>query len=146
MERDVTILLLRIGLVVVLYFFLFQLMALLWKDMRTRAVASPAPQPVATGPTVEVVDPARSGRSAGESIALAAISSVGRSVHNGIVLNDPSVSADHALVSYRLGQWWVEDVGSRNGTFLNDVRLEQPTVIHSGDMIRVGLVQLGVHV
>jgi hypothetical protein len=145
-ERDVTILLLRIGLVGVLYFFLLQLMALLWKDLRPRAVAGPAPQPVVTGPTLEVIAPAGSGRPARESIALATINSVGRSVHNAIVLNDSSVSADHALVSYRLGQWWVEDVGSRNGTFLNDLRVEQPTVIHSGDVIRVGLVQLAVHV
>ena len=145
MESDVTILLLRIGLVAVLYFFLFQLLLVLWRDLRPQSAPSPAPQPV-TGPALDVIDPAGSGRAAGETIPLQTINSLGRGPQNTIVVNGISVSADHALVSYRLGQWWVEDVGSRNGTYLNDVRIDQPTVIHGGDVIRVGMVSLGVSV
>jgi pSer/pThr/pTyr-binding forkhead associated (FHA) protein len=144
-ERDITILLLRIGLAAVLYFFLFQLLLVLWRDLRPQTVAGPVVQ-ATTGPALSVVDPVGSGRLAAEMISLQAINSLGRGPQNTIVLNDSSVSADHALVSYRLGQWWVEDVGSRNGTYLNDVRIDQPTVIHSGDVVRVGLVSLGVHV
>lgn len=145
MERDVTILVLRIGLAAVLYFFLFQLLLVLWRDLRPQSTASPAPQ-AAIGPALAVIDPAGSGRTAADTIPLQTINSLGRSPQNTIVLNDSSVSADHALVSYRLGQWWVEDVGSRNGTYLNDVRIDQPTVIHGGDVVRVGLVSLGVRV
>jgi pSer/pThr/pTyr-binding forkhead associated (FHA) protein len=144
-ERDVTILVLRIGLVAVLYFFLFQLLLVLWRDLRPQNVTAPAPQP-ATGPALSIIDPASSGRAAAETMLLRTVNSLGRGPQNSIVLNDVSVSADHALVSYRLGQWWVEDVGSRNGTYLNDVRIDQPTVIHDGDVIRVGLVSLGLSV
>ncbi len=145
MERDVTILLLRIGLVAVLYFFLFQLLLVLWRDLRPQSAASPPPQ-AATGPALDVIDPAGSGKAAAETIPLQTITSLGRGPQNTIVLNDISISADHALISYRLGQWWVEDVGSRNGTYLNDVRIDQPTVIHGSDVVRVGMVSLGVRV
>ncbi len=75
---------------------------------------------------------------------LPAITGLGRSTHNAIVLADQSVSGEHALVSFRLGQWWIEDLGSTNGTFINDAPVEQPTVIHTGDILRLGSVRLRV--
>jgi len=137
-ERDLTILLLRIGLVAVLYFFLFQLFVVLWRDLRQPAAA---PHAVPTHGLI-VLEPAGSGQAAGETIALQAITSLGRSELNTIVLADQSVSAEHALASYRLGQWWIEDLGSTNGTFINDMGVEQPTVLRTGDVIRLGSVRL----
>jgi pSer/pThr/pTyr-binding forkhead associated (FHA) protein len=145
MEREVTILLLRLGLVAVLYFFLFQLLVVLWRDLKPQTAPGASPR-IAAGPALEVIDAAASGRATGDSLVLQTITSLGRSEQNMVTLADPGISADHALVSYRLGQWWVEDVGSTNGTFLNDVLVEQPTVIHSGDVIRLGMVRLRVRI
>ena len=66
------------------------------------------------------------------------ITSIGRAASNNIVLPDGFASAEHALITRRQGQWWLEDQGSRNGTLLNDVVLEGTAVISSGDMIAVG--------
>lgn len=66
------------------------------------------------------------------------ITSIGRAASNTIVLPDGFASAEHALITRRQGQWWLEDQGSRNGTLLNDVRLEGTAVISAGDVIAVG--------
>jgi len=52
------------------------------------------------------------------------------------------VSAYHARISHQGGQWWLEDLGSRNGTHLNEIPVEQPLVVIFGDRIRVGRVVL----
>jgi hypothetical protein len=66
------------------------------------------------------------------------ITSIGRAANNTIVLPDGYASAEHALITRREGKWWLEDQGSRNGTLLNDVRLDRTAVISSGDVIAVG--------
>lgn len=70
------------------------------------------------------------------------ITSIGRAASNTVVLPDGYASADHALITRRQGQWWLEDRGSRNGTLLNDALLEETAVISSGDIIAVGGTQL----
>jgi pSer/pThr/pTyr-binding forkhead associated (FHA) protein len=143
MPHDVAILMLRLGLVAVIYVFLFQLVIVLWRDLRQPA---PVSAPVRSQAALEVIDPGASGRATGELITIDTITSIGRSEANAVSISDPAVSTRHALLSFRLGQWWLEDVGSSNGTFLNDVRVVQPVVIQSGDVLRLGGVRLRVQV
>jgi len=49
-----------------------------------------------------------------------------------------SISARHARLSYHHNQWWLEDLGSRNGILLNQVRLQMPTVVTSEDEFLCG--------
>ena len=70
------------------------------------------------------------------------ITSIGRAASNTVVLPDGYASAEHALITRRQGQWWLEDQGSRNGTLLNDMVLEGTAVISAGDIIAVGGTQL----
>ena len=135
---DVIILLLRLALVAVIYLFLLQVVIVLWRDLRAPAMTHRSPAIVG----LEVIEPGASGRRAGEVFGLQPISSLGRGQENTIVLADPSVSAHHALLSFRLGQWWLEDLLSTNGTHINGVRLEQPTILVTGDVVRLGAVSL----
>lgn len=48
-------------------------------------------------------------------------------------VEDDSISARHARLSYHHNQWWLEDLGSMNGTLLNQVKLQMPTVVMSED-------------
>ncbi|MEA3341299.1 MAG: FHA domain-containing protein, partial [Chloroflexota bacterium] len=54
----------------------------------------------------------------------------------------PYASTQHTLLTWREGQWWLEDQGSRNGTRLNSARISSPTVVSTGDVIGVGHTEL----
>jgi hypothetical protein len=65
--------------------------------------------------------------------------SVGRSPGCSISLPDDTfVSQVHARVFHRGGEWWLEDLGSTNGTYLNDERVRSAVVVRSGDRLQFG--------
>ncbi len=64
---------------------------------------------------------------------------IGRGASAGIHLPEVStLSREHARLSYRNESVVLEDLGSRNGTFVNEKRIEDPTVLESGDRFQVG--------
>jgi sigma-B regulation protein RsbU (phosphoserine phosphatase) len=63
---------------------------------------------------------------------------VGRSSSNDLVFNHLSLSRHHARVIRKDDKFYVEDAGSRNGTFHNGIRVRQPTLLKSGDLIQLG--------
>ncbi|SHI50494.1 FHA domain-containing protein [Desulfofundulus thermosubterraneus] len=63
---------------------------------------------------------------------------LGRGEHNDLVIPDPFSSQEHAVIFSRGDQYWVQDLGSLNGTYLNEVRLDRPTVLADGDRLRIG--------
>jgi pSer/pThr/pTyr-binding forkhead associated (FHA) protein len=65
---------------------------------------------------------------------------VGRSKHCVFVLNDRSVSRTHAEVTAQDGSVLIMDVGSTNGTFVDDQRIVEPTQVKPGQAIRFGRV------
>jgi pSer/pThr/pTyr-binding forkhead associated (FHA) protein len=67
---------------------------------------------------------------------------IGREAEADFVIPNETVSARHARLSYHHNQWWIEDLQSTNGTFLNDEKVETPTVIISGEEVRCGNVNL----
>lgn len=69
---------------------------------------------------------------------------LGRDPASDIPLMDDAVSARHAQLTYHHGQWWLEDLSSTNGTFLNELSISMPTVITSGDEIKCGSARLGI--
>jgi pSer/pThr/pTyr-binding forkhead associated (FHA) protein len=58
------------------------------------------------------------------------------------ISDDPAVSTRHAEVALRGGAFVVTDLGSTNGTFVNNQRIAQPTRINDGDLLRFGNTQL----
>ena len=63
---------------------------------------------------------------------------IGRDTHCDNPLLNDTVSMRHARLSYHPAQWWLEDLGSTNGTRLNSEKLSIPTVIITGDKIECG--------
>lgn len=63
---------------------------------------------------------------------------IGRDPASAFPINDETVSAHHARLSYYKKQWWLEDLHSTNGSFLNDERVLTPVVVTSGDIVRCG--------
>ncbi len=131
---------LRLLLAALLYVFLGVLLWLLWRDLRGAARASQARTQRLGRLTVVASDlPALP---AGRHFPLLAISSLGRAPTNTAYLPDETCSLEHALLHWRDGQWWLEDLDSRNGTRLNDAPVTQPTPVLPGDVIGVGRVKL----
>ena len=128
---------LRLLFLGLLYAFLWFVVRALLRDLRAAArepmrelgrlvvVASPSGEPVI-----------------GSAFALDAISSIGRDVNNSIVVDDEFVSANHAVLTYRGRAWYVEDLGSTNGTFVNGSPVDGLSPIAFGDEVQVGQARL----
>jgi hypothetical protein len=128
---------LRIRVVVLIYAFLFMVARAMWRDLRSGVAG--AGQPLAR----LVVVAATEGRpEPGSSIPLDAVNSLGRDVNNSIVLDDSFVSAEHAVLTFRGRAWYVEDLGSTNGTWLNGQRVSAMMPLGYGDEVQIGQVRL----
>jgi hypothetical protein len=69
---------------------------------------------------------------------------VGRGQENTIRLDDLSVSRRHARIAYRQGGYWLSDLGSMGGTWVNGTRLSAPRRLAFGEVIDIGLLRLTV--
>jgi hypothetical protein len=69
---------------------------------------------------------------------------VGRSREADVVLHDPEVSRRHARFESRNGVVFVDDLSSRNGTFLNGRRVEESIEVREGDAVDVGTTRMMV--
>jgi pSer/pThr/pTyr-binding forkhead associated (FHA) protein len=138
--NDVIILGLRLGVVLVLYLFLFALVVLTQRELHR---AGARRQPQAQGrPRLIVVDPGTAAQTAGQVIPLEPVTRFGRASDQTVVLDDEFVSASHAMVVLRNGRWWVRDEGSTNGTLVNGAPVESETALNEGDELQIGQVVL----
>lgn len=70
--------------------------------------------------------------------------SIGRRPDSDVFLDDVTVSRDHALLVERGGQWYLDDCGSLNGTYVNRERIESQR-LEEGDEVQVGKYKLTFH-
>lgn len=70
---------------------------------------------------------------------------VGRAKESGLMLSDGGVSQKHAQVRAEAGGWVLKDLGSKNGTFLNDQKVSIVS-LHTGDVISFGETKIFVNV
>jgi adenylate cyclase len=77
-----------------------------------------------------------------QTVELTGLHSVGRHPSQDIQVMDRLVSKQHCLVRRATQGWEVEDAGSRNGTFINNKRVEAATLLKHGDRIMVGATRI----
>jgi hypothetical protein len=136
---DILIFAVRLLLTALLYLFLVAVFVVLWRDLRTATRAPAASQErQAQLVTLSGCD----GLAPDSVLALQPFTTLGRGAANTIVVPDAFASAEHALISWRGGQWWLEDLSSRNGTQLNEETVAAPTILTAGDVISIGQVKL----
>jgi pSer/pThr/pTyr-binding forkhead associated (FHA) protein len=70
--------------------------------------------------------------------------SIGRRPDCEVFLDDVTVSRDHALLVERGGQWYLDDCGSLNGTYVNRERIESQR-LEEGDEVQIGKYKLTFH-
>jgi pSer/pThr/pTyr-binding forkhead associated (FHA) protein len=127
----------RLLFLALLYVFLARVVSSLLRDLRA-AAREPATSP---GRLIVVESPAGEPQQ-GRSFDLDAITTLGRDVNNAIVIDDPFASSDHAVLTFRGRSWYVEDLGSTNGTFVNGRAVAAVSPLGFGDEVSIGQVRL----
>jgi hypothetical protein len=142
---------LKIVLLVLLYFFVWRAVRAVTVDLyggrerRTRPAQPKQRQPrrPRRGAPSKVVELDEKGSRVGTH-RLTGTLQIGRAPSCQIRPNDTYVSQMHAKISNRNGSWVVEDLGSTNGTYLNQRKVTVPTELSPGDRIRIGKTSLEV--
>ncbi len=129
--------LLRLGFLAMLYLFLWAVVRVLLRDLRAAAR-----EPTAEVGRLVVLASPTDEPPVGAGFALDAVTTLGRDVNNAIVLEDDFVSGRHAVLTYRGRAWFVEDLGSTNGTYVNGSPVEDIAPLAFGDELQVGNVRL----
>ena len=145
---------LKFFLVALVYLFFFRVLRAVWAEVRavpqpanapaaSSAPARPArPQPQAAKPArLKVIEPAEN---RGSQFDLGEELTIGRADGCRIRLDDSFTSQLHARVYNRDGQFYVEDLGSTNGTFVNGSKIAGPAPLKRGDRLKIGKTTLEV--
>ncbi len=143
MNGSTELLLLRLGLIAVMFAFL----AAIALSMRSAmaAEAAPRPRPVARRWRLVVVAPGESGLTRGAEFPLAGTMLIGRDARAGIVIQDGSVSTRHASIERGGAGWKVVDLGSTNGTLIDGRPIDQRgAMLHGGEQVTFGAVVLQI--
>lgn len=137
---DLIILGLRLVFILLLYAFLFQIVLVIVRDLpKTSAQENDAEPDRAY---LFVVDGGSEAIIPGQRFDLDQVTSIGRAPSNTIKLPDSFVSAEHSILAFRDGQWWLEDLGSTNGTYVNRRLVSSPTPVSFGDVIEIGKTRM----
>lgn len=142
MSIDAFLLILRLLFLVLLYLFLMQVVIAITRDLGKAASNNEQGRQTSAGlGHLVVVDSGTSDLEPGTRFNLEPLTTIGRGPTNVIRLQDPSVSAENTRLSYRNSAWYVQDAGSRNGTYVNDQPARDPVRAKPGDIVRVGFVR-----
>jgi len=138
----------KICLLIVLYLFFLRVLRAVWaelKEPKPAVAASPSPVGPAPAPVAPAKPPARAHlvvvapeEQRGRAYELLDELTVGRAAGCHIALEDRFVSQLHARMFRRDEQSFIEDLGSTNGTFLNDEKVTSPAMLKKGDLVRIG--------
>ena len=146
MGLSILILVLRIVAIVLLYVFVLGVVGIMWRDWRAVSRQVQAVRQTASLPLgrLVVIDGGGTDLLPGQAFPLTVATRLGRSAANTVMIDDPFASTEHASLVQRGGRWWLEDLGSKNGTLLNGERLTGPAIVATGDEIGIGGVRFRI--
>ena len=133
--------LLRFAFIGVLYLFLLWVARSALKDLRAARPALAAESdvaPVTHASLGVLVAETGAGMEPGSVFHVDGTLTIGRSPQADVQINDPFASARHARIYEQDGFFYVEDMGSTNGTYRNGRRLGSRELLHTADKIRIG--------
>lgn len=150
---DWFVLLLRVVFIFLLYFFLFQVIRVILRELRAfssepRAARSAGAAKHSASSAAEpyghlVVKAAgNSGLRPGSQLDLEPVTVIGRHPLATIRVDDEFVSSEHVQLVHQDGSWWITDLGSTNGTLVNGREVTRQIGLSEGDVIEIGDVKL----
>jgi pSer/pThr/pTyr-binding forkhead associated (FHA) protein len=140
---------LKYGLFALLFLFIWRSMRWVVRGLTVEATprasrrskgASTGAPPLPPGPRSVVVHGPDGAKP--RTLQVTASMVVGRAPECDLRIEDTYASQQHARLFGKNGAWYVEDLGSTNGTFVNDQKLAAPAKVQAGDKIRVGTTVL----
>lgn len=135
------VLVLRIGLAVILYYFLWRVFQTLRQDLTQQgSILSNQKKP-----GIHITTKTDGGNENTHHFWQTEVI-IGRGAQCNISIQDDNLSASHARLSFHHAQWWLEDLNSRNGTFLNNDLITTPTVVIGDDQFKCGNIMLTLHI
>ncbi|MCB0211169.1 MAG: FHA domain-containing protein [Anaerolineae bacterium] len=142
MSLDWILLGLRVLAALILYSFLGLAVYIIWRDLKSAEQIAASQiqyhhlQVLTRGDDQGLV--------VGDMVPLQPVTYLGRDPDNTIILSDSLASGRHARISRENGVWWLEDLGSTNGTTLNDLPVSKPTSLAHHDRIGLGNLRFQV--
>jgi pSer/pThr/pTyr-binding forkhead associated (FHA) protein len=130
------LLLVRTLLAVTLYAFLCWALITIWRDLRKKKASIQSQQ------LPEIRLQIQNGDEVQSQIFREVEITLGRDPTCECLLHSETVSARHARFAYHHGQWWLEDLKSTNGTFVNGEILSTAIVVIPGDQIHCGDIKI----
>jgi pSer/pThr/pTyr-binding forkhead associated (FHA) protein len=154
-SEEFTLTLIKLGFLALLWIFVLSVVSVIRSDMfGARIEAQPSAKPVRSAKRERTAKPARQSRrkrgtptelvitdgpNAGETVPLNGEPiTLGRGNDVTLQLDDDYVSTQHARFVTNGEQWFVEDLGSTNGTYLGGTRVTRATPLASGTPVRLG--------
>lgn len=134
------LLVIRLILVIGLYAFLAWALLTIWRDLKRQSETQRSRQ----APPITLLKKTEQDWTPFHFTSLEIL--VGRDPLCDCHLDDKTVSAEHARLSYHHSQWWIEDLHSRNGTYLNQEAVSSPVVVTSGDELHFGQIVFRVEI
>ncbi len=90
---------------------------------------------------VSILEPHLYGMPHGKSFLVREEATIGRHPESAILIDEAYTSAHHAQLTREPDGWWLIDLGTKNGTYVNGTRINAPTRLHRGDVLRFGRVR-----
>lgn len=127
------VLVLRLALTIALYVFLAWALLTLWQELRQQGKILSEKKKVG----ISITQRSEHGKDREFHFFQTEVL-IGRHSLCDISVMDEALSAQHARLSYHHNQWWLEDLSSTNGTFLNGSKLNTPAVVITDDEFKCG--------
>ncbi len=134
----IILIILRFALAASLYAFLGWALFTIWRGIKSQEAQLAVSQAIPIQLTFLEGEEVREIRLAKSEVVL------GRDPSCDCILNDKTISNKHACLSFHHQLWWLEDLGSTNGTSLNQELISCPMVVTNGDKITCGKIILTI--
>jgi len=123
--------LLRYVFLILIYIFLYRVTVTIMKDISSAEYNKSAGW-------LSVITSNHKGLSEGDKIPVTTPFQIGKKNNNDLIINNEYVSHNHVIIYSRNKEIWIEDLGSTNGTLLNENPLKMPMVLKDNDRIDIG--------
>lgn len=123
--------------IIIIYLFIFSIIRLIYLDIRSMDSFS-----LAGRPYLKLVNRRDSlSYKVQDHYVIDDKLTLGRNKDNDIFLKDPFISKNHMIIAKDEGNYFLEDLNSANGTFVNQQKVEDVVPLKNGDVVEVGNVE-----